>query len=684
MERPKWPTLSHTNPKEVKEHAALLDGEFKAVQKLLSADFSDIEPGLPKGIRRKVARGIAKGLVEVENHHYSTSYISVNDRDLISDAILKKITAETAASFHSRVPQYLFNILQKSYNELNVKLATQNYAASQQGIERSATALGNEISPQTPPDSPLEDTDSKTGDFYSDTEDLADLHWRKANRRLDFQARKLKTQLQEVEDERESVTRRFEEKANKIRKALREVKLKEIAADKKHTEALAAMKKRRLEVDSMGDYNTKAVGYHVFESLNFQSSKRDGTARPGILRIENQVVVNRLFNMPAEVFLRKVTEAVVNRLLNMPVEVLPPSFREARMQEEKGGETIRLSTVVPCLGVELLDDGNVALWSHNADNYEWMKSLGNTSDGLQHMPFWDEDIFSSFARHIMERHKTYTVEMIDPTVAEDDLRDRKRKAALITDLVQHNVTAIPSLHIDIVKDVRFSRRTTDNDNSALLLDFSNPVTANEVISQGLQYRGRFCACQVLDSKFLVRCGNCQMYGHCAHVCAGPLRCGKCTEEHPTKRCPSSLTKCALCDQPHRSGSPRCLAKKERMLDQINARFPTGKDDQPFAIPPRRVKVPSPSLSSSAMSLPIRQAENLKTTKCNSDASSTIFPTALADPGTFLIQQLQSKLPGIVDALCSDMKSMGLTPPADWTTTRPDKRACRVEEEDEIL
>ena len=118
------------------------------------------------------------------------------------------------------------------------------------------------------------------------------------------------------------------------------------------------------------------------------------------------------------------------------------------------------------------------------------------------MPFWDQAIIANFASHLTEYHESYPVEVKDLAVSVFDLRNRKQKAAVITDLVKNNLTAIPSLHIDIVNNIRFSRRTTNDSIQALMVDFSDFLTANEVINQGLQWGVRHYNFKVLDRSFL--------------------------------------------------------------------------------------------------------------------------------------------------------------------------------------
>ena len=214
MEPPKWPKLSHTNLADIKEHATLLSDEFKAVMEFVSAD---VTPSLPRGIERKIVKGIWKGLLEFESRNRITTSISAKDQNLKSKTILKATTAETAAAFHNRVPQHLFKILRDSSDELKLKVLTQEDAAPQ-GSRRAGIASGDQVPPFTPPDSPPEESDSELSiDYGSDTEGLAYHDWDNSSNALERRIDKLKEQLQEVERERNAVRHELKEKASKIK-----------------------------------------------------------------------------------------------------------------------------------------------------------------------------------------------------------------------------------------------------------------------------------------------------------------------------------------------------------------------------------------------------------------------------------------------------------------------------------
>ena len=90
-----------------------------------------------------------------------------------------------------RVPHYLFTVLHDSYKELYLKIVARVDAASAHGGDMAGTASGNEILPHTPPESPLEDTDSEILPRYeSDTPGLA--HYDRDYSMIPFPSKSLK------------------------------------------------------------------------------------------------------------------------------------------------------------------------------------------------------------------------------------------------------------------------------------------------------------------------------------------------------------------------------------------------------------------------------------------------------------------------------------------------------------
>ena len=415
----------------------------------------------------------------------------------------------------------------------------------------AGTASATGTVPQTPQKSPVEESDSALSLAYapSDTEAIINHDWCKDKDRLQARANKLKAQLGEVGCVRKATRQKPKEKARKIKNEILEVERERKAADRRQSESLKAMELKCPEQDRTGDYGTDAVGYDVEESIDFRYAKREDTSRCVTLNIKNQAVVNRLFNMPTSVLRRKVSKAVMQKTKPL------------------GGE--RFPGITRFLGAELLDDGNITLWAKYIDDYDFGDYRKDAFDGLSDRPPWDQAIFGSFAGHLTERDETYSVKVKDITAEMLELRDRKQKAAVITKFVKQNFTAIPSLHIDIIRDIGFSRNTTHDNTQALVLDLSNAVTANEVIHQGLRWEGRTYLCELFDVRFLNQCGCCQEYGHRLIECVRLPRCAKCAEQHYTKFCTSTYIKCVLCEEQHIAGSSQCRGKKARRVDELN-------------------------------------------------------------------------------------------------------------------
>ena len=647
MGRPQWPKLCQKIPADLKEHAASFAKDFQAVRDFANASVSDVAPSLSKGIQRKITKGIRKGLVETESLSCCFSSLSSSDQDLTINAIVNKITAETAAAFQQRVPQYLFNVIHNSYQELHHKLVTRVDAASSHEGGIAGMASGNEIPPHTPPHSPLEDTDPEVLDAYgSDTSGLAHYDRDSSMIPLKSRARKLKGDLQEVDRQRKALSERLEDKGARIKAQMQDVVRERRAVNKTHDEAIEAMKLRRVERDTTGHVNNR-VGN------NFAGSQDN--ARDISLKIENQVAVNRLFNMSSRDLMRTIRDVVLQR-------------------NEAGPNNSAYSTMNSFLSARLAMDGNILLRVESPDDYDWHNSEGDMFGILQDVPLWDHDLLPSNARHLTEPYKPFKVEMKHITADMIPLTFRKQKAAVITELVKQNNTFIPTLYVDIVRDIQFCRSTTFDNSQALVLDFSNPSVANEVIASGLQWQRRYYTCEVFDNQFFDRCGRCQTYGHPAHKCSGPLRCGKCAEGHLTKLCESSLTKCASCNRRHRFGSSKCRAK--RALDKSYARFPTAEDGPPLAIPSEERE----DLNTSSDSLAVNVHWRPKKKSLPNPAPAQTHHEASGKP-TLSAQQLHDPNATIEDALGSNTSAKhGLTSMTEGVEHAPE---ARVQERTEL-
>ena len=59
---------------------------------------------------------------------------------------------------------------------------------------------------------------------------------------------------------------------------------------------------------------------------------------------------------------------------------------------------------------------------------------------------------------------------------------------------------------------------------------------------------------------IIRCYNCQVFGHVAKTCKNPPKCGKCANQHQTGDCEEgNAMKCANCQLNHAANDPFCEA-----------------------------------------------------------------------------------------------------------------------------
>ena len=635
-EHPKWPKLRHKNPIDMTEHLIALGKDFNAVYDYVGADVSDRAPKLPGGIERKIRKGIKTGLAQVEGLDHSTTGLPAQDlRSAISSAILKEITAETAAVFHNRVPFYLFNILHNSYRDVCLKYITHQNANAQQEGKIAGTASASEIVPHTPPKSPQEETNFDVEDNWgSDTEGIALFELDKDTQRWTHRVAELQEQLQEVERERRAGNQKLKANASKIKNEILEVELKRTALFDRYADIIKAMKKTRLEQDRTGDYGTEAMGYDYWIPYDMFSCQNEVNARSATLKIERQAVVNRLFNMDELELTRKVVAAA--------------------LQDNERVGVMGFRSITKFSGAKLSDDGNIRLWVNSYHGYDGAQSAGDAFAALQDRPSWDQAIFGGFASHLTEQYEIYEVEAKDFTADMIDLKDRKHKAAVITNLVNENLTLISSMHIDIIKDICFSRRTMNNESRVLVLQFSDLVTANKVLDHGLQLEGRHSSCEVFDVNFFDRCGYCQAYGSRGDACYNMPRCGICAGRHRRKFCKSAFSRCALCDGPYRSDHRRCPVKIARKLAKVNARFPT-KKDPPHSRPSPEPDEQNPPMSSKTTGLPDPSGQQVGTIQAG-QSNPGPTPVHTAPPGalTPYILQPGNDVPAVEAALSSDI------------------------------
>ena len=245
---------------------------------------------------------------------------------------------------------------------------------------------------------------------------------------------------------------------------------------------------------------------------------RDGKAFKTniILNIDQQATVNRLEGM---------TAAELSACLSLSLE------KYLRQQQLS-------SPSVQVVSQKLLDDGNISLDLRAETRENLQQSVG--------LEMWEQDF-----------ETTYKVVITELEVSTVRLQNRKEKAATIRMLASANGQPV-------IRDIYWPSYSARKRKTSLTVEFVDPEDANCALRRGLFWQSsRPHKCEREETKYrLIRCSNCQAYGHLNNKCHGQRRCRKCTEAHHTSACKSKTVKCCSCGQGHITGSDGCPAKRD--------------------------------------------------------------------------------------------------------------------------
>ena len=99
--------------------------------------------------------------------------------------------------------------------------------------------------------------------------------------------------------------------------------------------------------------------------------------------------------------------------------------------------------------------------------------------------------------------------------------------------------------------------------SSIVIEFTTPHHANKAIETGTVWDFRASENALYDrASRVVRCNNCQRYGHIGNICPHDTVCGACAGKHETRACPDRDTprlvpKCANCKGDHTAWYKKC-------------------------------------------------------------------------------------------------------------------------------
>ena len=134
-------------------------------------------------------------------------------------------------------------------------------------------------------------------------------------------------------------------------------------------------------------------------------------------------------------------------------------------------------------------------------------------------------------------------------------------------------------HIKVrrVSPLRRNARNPDAPTQSIVIFMESPEEANKCIDDAVIIAARLHEAQrYIPQCQIKQCFNCQAYGHKADTCKKKTVCGKCAEEHETRKCTSEEMKCANCKNAHAAWSHECSKRKEisQKMETRRAEIPT--------------------------------------------------------------------------------------------------------------
>lgn len=519
----KWPSTGSHRPVDAVQHATCLKTEFDSVSNAANASLSNTSR-LPSGLESRISIGITKGIAEARSNGFCPKWSEI-DKSIFSKVMLKNITNEASLEARDRVPLPQFNGLHESYNALHTKLITPilpTATTHQLGGAGAATEATSVID--------LVNAAQKTG---------------KEKDRARTPTNQQKEEIEDGNDEEsgEDTDEDEEDEMDESEDATNDQKIMgdgdSMSGDDASEEASSddgSSSEDGSETDSdTGSEEEESQG-NVREAgvLTIQRDE-SGFSLGGILKIRHQVSVNKLEAMTSREF---------SNCLSSPLENF---LREQQLAPR----------IAHIFIYKLLDDGNI-MFSISAEKRQVLQHIVDSGRFSRRL---ERDLFGPSV-------STYDVAMSKVDIRMLSFENRKEKSAIIRQLADAN-PAIREVNgvQPMIGNICWSRKSLGRLERVLIVKFLDPEQATQALVHGLYWKTERHGCERADhSRTIVRCSNCQDYGHRYTECSAPIRCGKCAEQHPTVTCTSRRVKCASCGGGHFAGRRKCPAKRKARKD----------------------------------------------------------------------------------------------------------------------
>lgn len=142
-------------------------------------------------------------------------------------------------------------------------------------------------------------------------------------------------------------------------------------------------------------------------------------------------------------------------------------------------------------------------------------------------------------------------------------------------------------YLESINDIKVTRttllmkkaRNPSAPTQSIIVFMERPEEADNCIMDGVRIENRIYPAERYIPQCQIRqCYNCQGYGHRADTCTKAPKCGKCAQEHETRKCNNSRDEtlvCAQCGGPHTAWHHECpkRRKESERLELMRATTP---------------------------------------------------------------------------------------------------------------